>query len=105
MHRWFETCKPYAETLVSNAGYLVQHLNAVGLHRAYCFSFGDIDSMTSALDAVYGPGMNSSEEVKGTFHPGSTGGPIAAGEAWWTQWRLGDEAIQQLNAADESLNQ
>lgn len=104
IHRPFEKCEPYVETLVSNADYLVQNLNTVGLHRAHCFSFGDIDSMASALDAVYGPGLTSREEVEGTFRSGSAHGEAADREVSRMEHRLGHAAMQRLRAADENLN-
>lgn len=103
INRNFEKCLPYVETLLKNTEFLLQDVKLVGKSRVYCFKYGDMESMVSAVDAAYGPNVHSRSDMESTYHAKHSN---TTDDMWASMEKtLGSAAIQQLRAADARLQQ
>jgi len=97
VHRHFEGCTPYAETLVKNADFLAKGLAAIGAERYHCFKYGDVGSMSRAVDLAYGPTMSARPTIKQIFREKR---PSARQEA---KKRVGDVWFKRMSSADHTF--
>lgn len=67
IHRDFEPCRPYNETLNSMAHILSSQLDKMDSTTIHCFRYGNLSSMSAACDAAYGHGLRSEDAFKQVF--------------------------------------
>mmetsp|Transcript_65446 Transcript_65446/g.168448 ORF Transcript_65446/g.168448 Transcript_65446/m.168448 type:complete len:223 (+) Transcript_65446:2-670(+) len=104
VHRHWERCVPYTETLVANARHLTEQMARMEQGRIHCFKYGDVGSMTSAIDAAYGPSMHSSGTVSMTFR--SKNSTTTLEDKYKTMApMIGKQGVLQLQEAEAWLQQ
>jgi len=98
IHRQFESCEPQSQTLISNADIMLRQLKMMGGARVHCFRYtSDLESMAAAVDAAFGPGMNSYNDLRNVYK--------AAAHHAGPTIRLSSAAQQGMERADAALEQ